>query len=135
MAKLTDEPAYVFGSSSGACIGLDLSIRHPEQVRVLIPHEPILLQLLFGDEQAQARQSLKDLKENIRRELKDLEENIRREGVLSAFMKFSSKLGMNSGYRSAQPIEDLMEGSSPISRISSHLKYREYAATHGISIR
>jgi pimeloyl-ACP methyl ester carboxylesterase len=93
LAKLTDEPACVFGSSSGACIGLDLSIRYPEQVRVLIPHEPI-----FSDEQVQARQSLKDL-----------QENILREGVLSAFMKFSSNLGMNSGNQSDQSNDERME--------------------------
>lgn len=64
LAKLNDEPAYVFGSSSGAVIALDLCIRYPQQVKVFIPHEPILLQLLLGDEQVQARQFLKDLEKN-----------------------------------------------------------------------
>lgn len=34
------EPAYVFGSSGGAIVGLDLVARHPEQVHTLIAHEP-----------------------------------------------------------------------------------------------
>src|SRR6202521_1083065 len=34
------EPAYVFGSSGGAVIGLELATRHPEQVRTLVSHEP-----------------------------------------------------------------------------------------------
>lgn len=34
------EPAYVFGSSGGAIVGLDLIARHPEQVHTLIAHEP-----------------------------------------------------------------------------------------------
>lgn len=34
------EPAYVFGSSGGAIIGLDLVARHPGQVYTLIAHEP-----------------------------------------------------------------------------------------------
>jgi len=34
------EPAYVFGSSGGAVVGLDLVARHPEQVNMLIAHEP-----------------------------------------------------------------------------------------------
>lgn len=34
------EPAYVFGSSGGAIIGLDLAARHPEQIQMLIAHEP-----------------------------------------------------------------------------------------------
>src|SRR6202011_4732026 len=34
------EPAYVFGSSGGAVIGLELAARHPDQVRMLVSHEP-----------------------------------------------------------------------------------------------
>src|SRR5260370_41014407 len=34
------EPAYVFGSSCGAVIALELAARHPEQVRTLVSHEP-----------------------------------------------------------------------------------------------
>ncbi|PFF26459.1 alpha/beta hydrolase [Bacillus cereus] len=69
LAKLTDEPAYIFGSSSGAVIGLDLCIRHPEQIRMIIPHEPVLLQLLYDNELVQAKQFLKYLKENHRNEV------------------------------------------------------------------
>ncbi|MET3548387.1 pimeloyl-ACP methyl ester carboxylesterase [Paenibacillus favisporus] len=61
LAALTDEPAYVFGSSSGAVIGLDLTMRYPGQVRVLIPHEPPLLDLLHGDERLQAKTIMEDL--------------------------------------------------------------------------
>jgi pimeloyl-ACP methyl ester carboxylesterase len=41
-----DEPAYVFGNSSGAIIGLELGARHPGQVRTLVAHEPPLFELL-----------------------------------------------------------------------------------------
>src|SRR6266852_6405060 len=34
------EPAFVFGSSGGAVIGLELVARHPEQVRIFVSHEP-----------------------------------------------------------------------------------------------
>jgi pimeloyl-ACP methyl ester carboxylesterase len=34
------EPAHVFGSSGGAVIGLELSARHPQQVRTFVSHEP-----------------------------------------------------------------------------------------------
>src|SRR6202521_517024 len=34
------EPAFVFASSGGAVIGLELAVRHPEQVRTLVSHEP-----------------------------------------------------------------------------------------------
>src|ERR1700694_4503611 len=33
-------PAFVFASSGGAVIGLELAARHPEQVRALVSHEP-----------------------------------------------------------------------------------------------
>ncbi|PHI50193.1 alpha/beta hydrolase [Bacillus halotolerans] len=69
LAKLTDKQAYVFGSSSGAVIGLDLCIRHPEQVSVMIPHEPVLLQFLNGNELKQAKQFMEDLKKNHRNEV------------------------------------------------------------------
>jgi len=39
-------PAYVFGNSSGAIVGLELAARHPEAVRVLVAHEPPLFELL-----------------------------------------------------------------------------------------
>src|ERR1700694_3003833 len=34
------DPAFVFASSGGAVIGLELAARHPEQVRALVSHEP-----------------------------------------------------------------------------------------------
>jgi pimeloyl-ACP methyl ester carboxylesterase len=39
-------PAYVFGNSSGAIIGLALAERHPEAVRTLVAHEPPLFKVL-----------------------------------------------------------------------------------------
>ncbi|NDU77197.1 alpha/beta fold hydrolase [Actinomadura sp. DSM 109109] len=46
LAEVADGPAYVFGNSSGAQIGLDLAVRHPGQVRAVVAHEPPLLTLL-----------------------------------------------------------------------------------------
>src|SRR3954466_1733836 len=34
------EPAFVFGSSGGAVVGLDLVARYPGQIHTLIAHEP-----------------------------------------------------------------------------------------------
>jgi len=39
-------PAYVFGTSGGAQIGLDLAARHPELVTTLVAHEPPAMMLL-----------------------------------------------------------------------------------------
>ncbi|MFD1675290.1 alpha/beta fold hydrolase [Alicyclobacillus fodiniaquatilis] len=79
LAELTDKPAYVFGSSAGAVIGLDFALRHPEQVRMFIPHEPPLVQLLSGEEQVEVQQIMVEL-----------QENHRKEGAIPAVMKFSS---------------------------------------------
>jgi pimeloyl-ACP methyl ester carboxylesterase len=40
------EPAYVFGSSSGAITGLELITRHSDRVRMLIAHEPPAVDVL-----------------------------------------------------------------------------------------
>jgi pimeloyl-ACP methyl ester carboxylesterase len=40
LTATTNEPAFVFASSGGATISLELAARHPEQVRTLVAHEP-----------------------------------------------------------------------------------------------
>jgi len=40
MTATSTEPGFVFGSSGGAVIGLELAARHPEQIRTLVSHEP-----------------------------------------------------------------------------------------------
>jgi pimeloyl-ACP methyl ester carboxylesterase len=61
-------PAFVFGSSIGAIIGLDLVARHPEQVRGFIAHEPPLPELLPELERAAAVRGQEDVEEIYRRE-------------------------------------------------------------------
>lgn len=46
LAVVGTEPALVFGSSGGASTGLALVSAHPEQVRILVAHEPPLILLL-----------------------------------------------------------------------------------------
>lgn len=43
---LADEPGYVFGSSSGAIVTLELLAKHPDVVLAAVPHEPPLISLL-----------------------------------------------------------------------------------------
>ena len=40
LAATGKQPAFVFGSSGGAVIALELAARHPEQIRILVSHEP-----------------------------------------------------------------------------------------------
>src|SRR5262249_44772468 len=46
LEHVSDEPATVFGSSSGGIIVLELLIRHPSVVRTLVPHEPAAVKQL-----------------------------------------------------------------------------------------
>jgi pimeloyl-ACP methyl ester carboxylesterase len=41
-----EEPAFVFGNSSGAVFGLELAVRHPGRVHTVVAHEPPILELL-----------------------------------------------------------------------------------------
>jgi pimeloyl-ACP methyl ester carboxylesterase len=77
LAALTNEPALLFGSSMGALIGLDLVTRHPEQVRILVDHEPPAWDLLPNPERDHAM-----------RAQEDAENTFQREGAEAAFEKF-----------------------------------------------
>src|SRR5919205_1011207 len=46
LAAVGEEPAYVYGNSGGATIGLELVARHPDLVRTLVAHEPPIMELL-----------------------------------------------------------------------------------------
>ena len=48
------EPAYVFATSGGCLAGLELAVRHPEQVRTLVAHEPPAVALLPGSDPRRA---------------------------------------------------------------------------------
>lgn len=50
LAAMTDQPVPIFGSSGGGSTGLALVAMHPEQVRVLVAHEPPVFRLLANAE-------------------------------------------------------------------------------------
>jgi pimeloyl-ACP methyl ester carboxylesterase len=83
LAALTT-PAFVFGSSIGALIGLDLVAHHPDQVRMLVAHEPATPALLPDDERAQVTQTQADV-----------EQTHRSEGVAAAMRKMVALAGVN----------------------------------------
>jgi clorobiocin biosynthesis protein CloN7 len=75
LTTVTDEPAYVLGSSGGAVTGLELTLRHPDQVRLLVAHEPPLVTFLSDVERRRAQ-------------IHDLYETYQREGQGAAWTKF-----------------------------------------------
>lgn len=85
LAALTGEPVYVFASSAGGVIGIDLITRHPEHVRILIAHEPGLLQLLPYSERAAALKIL----DNVANDYIN-------ESIFTAYENFLSAFGIKS---------------------------------------
>jgi pimeloyl-ACP methyl ester carboxylesterase len=79
---LTDDPAYVFGSSSGAIVALNLMARHPDRVRIVVAHEPPLAPLLPD---AEAHLEFLD----------EVYETYRHSGVDSAMQKFNAGIGQH----------------------------------------
>jgi pimeloyl-ACP methyl ester carboxylesterase len=72
-----DKPAYVYGSSGGGTIGLDLVARYPDLVRTLVAHETFLIELMPDAARWRAR-------------FDDISETYRKEGVFAAMGKFGT---------------------------------------------
>lgn len=68
IAALSPEPVFVIGNSMGALIGVELTARHPDVVRLAVVHEPPLYRLLKGEEQEEALRSLAKVHDTFQRE-------------------------------------------------------------------
>ncbi len=121
LANLTNEPAYVFGSSSGAVIGLDLCIRHPEQVQLLIPHEPVLLQLLPENELKQAINFMEDLKTNHQSEVIKLLSNIDDSNLGLSLDRLTERLLSNSTYFTEYEIPGILSYTLNVDALKTSL--------------
>ena len=90
LEALGEGPAYVFGSSGGAQIGLNLAARHPERVRTLVAHEPPCLQLLpDAGEQSANTEGVYD--------------TWRKSGAGPAMQRFLASYGLGNPRRSSDP--------------------------------
>jgi pimeloyl-ACP methyl ester carboxylesterase len=63
LAAVTTEPAHVYGTSFGALIALGLAARHPDQVDVVVAHEPGATNLLPEPERLAAIEDLRAVEE------------------------------------------------------------------------
>ena len=120
VAKLADDaaavietigkgPAFVFGTSGGAQISLDLVARHPEHVRKLVAHEPPALLLL-----ADLAKALAD-EEKIHAAYKG-------GGAEAAFMTFLEVSGM-SGEPEGEAPPQSPEDEETFGRIMGNMDY------------
>ena len=78
LAAVTAEPAYVFGTSLGAVIALALAVAHPDQVRVVVAHEPGAVDWLPEPARAGAIE-----------DLLGVEEALATDGIHSALQRFA----------------------------------------------
>ncbi|WP_078910637.1 alpha/beta fold hydrolase [Streptomyces sp. NRRL S-87] len=92
LAALTDEPARMLGLSLGASIGLHLAVRHPEQLSVLVAHEPVSPRLLPVAE-----------REAHERELVEIADLYRREGLGVALREVARVLGIDPASPDREP--------------------------------
>jgi clorobiocin biosynthesis protein CloN7 len=81
LSALSGEPAYVFGSSGGAVVGLALVTAHPEQMRTLVAHEPPVVGLLPDHAQ-------------VRAQIEDVYATYRADGAEKAMQKFMAHAGL-----------------------------------------
>jgi pimeloyl-ACP methyl ester carboxylesterase len=112
-------PAYVFGTSGGAQIGLNLTARYPQLVRALVAHEPPAIMMLDDPSAALAAD-------------REIYDTYRREGVDAAMAKFCAMNGLEdgAGQEEGQPEFDLPpEAVDTIARVSGNF---EYWVAHGI---
>jgi pimeloyl-ACP methyl ester carboxylesterase len=87
------EAAYVFGSSSGAITGLELITRHPDRVRMLVAHEPPIVEVLPDVQDARAF-------------FQDVYDTYHRDGIEAADLLFGIGTGMDQD--EMPPPEDLL---------------------------
>jgi clorobiocin biosynthesis protein CloN7 len=84
LSALGGQPAYVFGSSGGAVVGLALVTAHPDQVRTLVAHEPPVVELLPDSAQ-------------VRAQIQDIYDTYQAEGAEKAMQKFMAHAGLGEG--------------------------------------
>jgi pimeloyl-ACP methyl ester carboxylesterase len=92
----TTDPAFVFASSGGAVIGLELATRHPDQVRTLVSHEPPAPALLPDPARERAA-------------MEDIYQTYRAAGIGPAMQKFMVQTRIRSGPPPPPPGEPTAE--------------------------
>jgi acetyltransferase/esterase len=103
-----DRPAYVFGSSAGAVIGLDLLSRHGDLVRRLVAHEPPIATILPDHAEWAAF-------------FDDVYATYRQAGIGPAMTKFAAGIGIDKAERPS--MAGSPETAALVRRIQSNLDF------------
>jgi pimeloyl-ACP methyl ester carboxylesterase len=118
LAAVSDERAFVFGSSGGAVVGLELVGRYPHLVRTLVAHEPPLTQLLPDAAQHRAHAA-------------DVHDTYLRDGVGAAMMKFLRAAGLEpppSQPNAAPPSPEMQASMARMGRNAEHFVAHRFRA-------
>lgn len=105
IAAVTKEKAFVYASSGGAVIALELATRHPEQIRTLVAHEAPAPVLLPDPERRRA-------------EMKDIVATYRSAGIGPTMQKFMAHSGIKGGQPAPQgePTPEMLEAMAQMQR-------------------
>jgi pimeloyl-ACP methyl ester carboxylesterase len=106
LTATTKDPAFVFGSSGGAVIGLELVARHPEQVRTFVSHEPHA-PALQGDPERE------------RSAMAEIVETYRTAGIGPTMQKFMAQSRIKTGPPPpppGEPTSEMREGMAQMQR-------------------
>lgn len=92
LAQLTDRPALMLGCSMGAAIGLHLAVAHPEQLDLLVAHDPVTPSLLPAGP-----------RERHTAELAHLQQVYRDGGLQAALPEIARVLGIDPTHQETEP--------------------------------
>ena len=110
LAATSKEPAFVFASSGGAVIALELVARHPEQVRTLVPHEPPAPALLPNPARERAA-------------MEEIVQTYRAAGIGPAMQKFIVQTGIRSGPPPPPPGEPTPEMREAMAQMQKNMDF------------
>jgi len=110
LAATGNEPAFVFASSGGAVIALELVARHPEQVRTLVPHEPPAPALLPDPARERAA-------------MEEIVQTYRAAGIGPAMQKFMVQTGIRSGPPPPPPGEPTPEMREAMAQMQKNMDF------------
>ncbi len=104
------EPAFVFGSSGGATIALELAARHPDQIRTLVPHEPPSPVLLADPDRTRA-------------EMGEIVQTFRTAGIGPAMQKFMALTRIRTGPPPPPPSEPTPEMREAMAQFQRNMEF------------
>jgi pimeloyl-ACP methyl ester carboxylesterase len=121
LRAVTDEPAFVFGSSGGAVIGLDLVARYPTQVRTFISHEPPAAALLPNPARERAA-------------MEEIVDTYRAAGIGAAMQKFMVQARIRGGPPPQQQGEPTPQQREAMAQMQHNMDFWLGHTFHAVAI-